>query len=936
MATTIFFNGRVTAIPGSYLEVDATGLAAIGLGASGIVACIGEAEGGSPYNGDTPIHAISNPGKVGRTFREGDLREAGNILFDPSKDPEIPSGAQEVKFVKVNPATQSTLTLQNADGDVMTVTSKDYGLFTTQINLTVADGTNQGKSYTIEDGDGNEEVYDDVGGDPAFSATYTPGANGADTMTLALDNSTGVTAAFTLDSAGLDSEYTGTYGGIEGETDEQDATITPGNMADVVSTDVADTTQQITLVGIDTGTGDPTTETLTLNGTSAVTSTTSWDKILGVFLDSAAAGTVEVQDNVGSTTLYTLTPGTLDRAINDFGGDVIEVDNDTLDYVLDVAGSEEIIVVGKDDGGVAAAETITLNGTTPVTGTTDWSEIQYLALGELPAASTLQFDGLIWDQGVQVTVVSDDASDTTQTATIYGVDGSGDGQSEQVTLNGTNPVQTTGTYDQVIAVVLSAAAAGTVTVTDGGGLTAFSLTAGDTSKGFDTVDNLAVAGATIDVADSGSSPTHKYLIIGLDASGAAAVEALEADGGTDTTTTLWSEITGVGVGHLASGRTLTLSGDAADLDTATYETVNDVVNHLNTLSGWSVDAGADAGELEISDLDNKSATDVTSEVDFTADLAFGVQALNQSSLVEAETVSGATGAPSNIGPIFLTGGVEGTTTFTEWQAALDLLRDENVNTLVLLTDDEAVHAAALSHAVYMGGPGRKERDVVVGAASGETLTEIKARAVALNSRHARLCVQDIERFNVGGEREQFPPYFTACIAAGMQAGSSVGTPLTFKYLNILDMFGDDDTYTIQDDANDLIESGICAIEKVQGVGFRWLRNVTTYLIDDNIAYVEASVNEAVNYTSRQIRDNLEAMVGKKGFAGTTNAAASIVIQTLGLLSDPQDPIITSWRNLTIVLEDDVMTVDVEIAPVNPINFIKTTLHLVSASFSAAA
>ena len=48
MASTIFFNGRVIATPGSYSEVDASGLEQVGLGASGIVAIVGTAEGGVP------------------------------------------------------------------------------------------------------------------------------------------------------------------------------------------------------------------------------------------------------------------------------------------------------------------------------------------------------------------------------------------------------------------------------------------------------------------------------------------------------------------------------------------------------------------------------------------------------------------------------------------------------------------------------------------------------------------------------------------------------------------------------------------------------------------------------------------------------------------------------------------------------------------------
>ena len=61
-ASTIFFNGLLISRPGSYSVVDARGLEAIGLGASGIVALIGTAEGGRPVSdmsGPEPIRSLT-------------------------------------------------------------------------------------------------------------------------------------------------------------------------------------------------------------------------------------------------------------------------------------------------------------------------------------------------------------------------------------------------------------------------------------------------------------------------------------------------------------------------------------------------------------------------------------------------------------------------------------------------------------------------------------------------------------------------------------------------------------------------------------------------------------------------------------------------------------------------------------------------------------
>jgi hypothetical protein len=168
--------------------------------------------------------------------------------------------------------------------------------------------------------------------------------------------------------------------------------------------------------------------------------------------------------------------------------------------------------------------------------------------------------------------------------------------------------------------------------------------------------------------------------------------------------------------------------------------------------------------------------------------------------------------------------------------------------------------------------------------------------------------------------------YTAVLAAGMQAGSSVGTSLTFKYADALD-FRQSTTWNPIDDAEEMIQAGLLFLENVEGVGRRWVRNVTTFLQNDNLAYTEASVNEAVNFSAFNFRTNLETAVGRKGFAGTLNATKAVAIGTLGLLVDEE--ILVDWRALNFELIVDVMEVSVEIAPVIPINFVKSTLHLVT-------
>ena len=77
---------------------------------------------------------------------------------------------------------------------------------------------------------------------------------------------------------------------------------------------------------------------------------------------------------------------------------------------------------------------------------------------------------------------------------------------------------------------------------------------------------------------------------------------------------------------------------------------------------------------------------------------------------------------------------------------------------------------------------------------------------------------------------------------------------------------------------------------------------------------------------------MEISVGKPGFSGTINAAKGIAITTLGLLVDAG--VLVQWRSLSFELDVDVLTIGVEISPTIPINFVKTTLYLITVQQTA--
>lgn len=765
MATTIFFGGRLISRPGSYSIVDASGLESVGLGASGIVAVIGTAEGGQPASTMTEASEftrITKPEQGRETYRSGDLREVVDMVFAPAKDPDILAGAQELVSMKVNPATQSTASLANAYGDILDLTSVEYGAFTSQVNVTIGTGTNQGKLITVTFEDEVKSV-DDLSGDIFFNLKYVKPTGGWDAITAEVESGGAVVCDATRDNLGLDNEIT--------------AQILATGVVRVVSASAADTTQQVVVYGLDASDAAQR-ETINLNGTSTVDGLLPFSKVYGARVVGTTAGIVTLSDAVLPTTILTIAAGT-----NTESGlavcAAVYVGAGALNVVADGATTKNLILIGKSTTGAIQMEKLTLTGTTSVVGVATWSEIEFIALGDVEAARTLTFSG-------EAARTVPATQDTLQKVSDY------------------------------FSARYSAAATG----------------------GF--------------------------------------------------------------VFTMVTGRT---TFDPSELD-------------VTTGAGGAVSCLSPANPA------------------FYADVQVIIEWFNSSSeyITAAKSSGGIGGSPTNTtAPLFLAGGIEGTTTSTHWQDALNLLKKVRVNSIVVLTGDPAVHAMLDAHCAYMCGIGRSERDGFVGLLNTAltdvpTKTEAKAQIVDLNSRHIRAFGQAVERYNTAGERTEFLPPFQAAIAAGMQAGSAVGTSLTYKYVNTLSL-RQDTTWNPTDDTEEMIQAGLCFMENVEGVGRRVVRNITTHLTTNNLAYIEGSVNEAVNYCVYTFRNAMELAVGQKGYTGTLNAAKGTAVNILGLLVD--EGIAVAYRSLNMELLTDVLEVSVELAPVIPINFVKNTVHLVT-------
>lgn len=144
MTMRILFNGSVLVKPGGASRVDASLFASAGLAGVGVVALIGEADGGEPNS----VQIFTTPEKARKAFRSGPLAKAAALAFQPANDPRIPGGAAQLVCVKVNQSLQAAKTFQGTGTANAIVAAGVAGPYNLEPGQTVVVSVNAGPDQT--------------------------------------------------------------------------------------------------------------------------------------------------------------------------------------------------------------------------------------------------------------------------------------------------------------------------------------------------------------------------------------------------------------------------------------------------------------------------------------------------------------------------------------------------------------------------------------------------------------------------------------------------------------------------------------------------------------------------------------------------------------------------------------------------------------------
>lgn len=381
------------------------------------------------------------------------------------------------------------------------------------------------------------------------------------------------------------------------------------------------------------------------------------------------------------------------------------------------------------------------------------------------------------------------------------------------------------------------------------------------------------------------------------------------------------------------------------IDLTEFDTVEKVVDVINSVDGFDANVLSANGDAPaLLGLDGVTAQDVkASAFVVTANLRAAIDWFNGTGegFVTAERATGATAAPAAVNWTFLTGGEDGIVTNAQWQEAFSVLQSEDVQWVVPLSSDSAIHAMADTHVTYMSNVAGMERRAFVGGAIGMTDEDVLDAAKLLNSDRTAMVHPGVYDYDNNGKLMLYPPYMAAAQVGGAFSGVNPGTALTNKTLKIR---GVERKLRNPTDTDVLIMGGVFCIEETTK-GFKVVKSITTWRVNQNYNRVEVSVGAALDFVARNVRNSVDDIKGQKGNPVTVKLALEKVESALRELAraEPMGPGVIvgddenpAYRKLKATLEGDVLRIEFECSPVIPINYIPIVIHAIpwKATFTA--
>lgn len=412
---------------------------------------------------------------------------------------------------------------------------------------------------------------------------------------------------------------------------------------------------------------------------------------------------------------------------------------------------------------------------------------------------------------------------------------------------------------------------------------------------------------------------------------------------------------------------LTAGATTSSFTKSSYPTLLQLVNAMNLTADWSVALAStlyNSLSPEVLDLVTVSAkTDdasIAKPARIKKDAHEVSELFDESSIVDVSDQSD-TGLMDPATETALSGGTLGGTSSAEITTALEKFEEIRVNSVIPLMSRDAtadisdsltdatstytalgIHQSVKTHVNKMSTTkNRSERQGYISLK--DTFDASLDRAALMADQRLQLCIQDTRNIDAQGTIKWFQPWSQSCLLAGARAGSPVGTPMTFKFINATGirhtaqpMSTPEADIVIDFNPNSqdeqAIRGGITFFEVPQSGGIRCVVDNTTYTKDANWVFNRGNVMYAADILAFDFRNQLENIfIGQKNTvqASEVKSVAASILSTFlaqGITVSTADAP-NGYKQLDVKINGNVITIDVTAVLVEGIDFALATLNI---------
>lgn len=474
-------------------------------------------------------------------------------------------------------------------------------------------------------------------------------------------------------------------------------------------------------------------------------------------------------------------------------------------------------------------------------------------------------------------------------------------------------------------------------------------------KSFELIDStpgdLATIGLSAGISKSAAESEIELSIvrsdIGLNQTVAAAGDIAMEIGYQGTTATLSISA------NILSTSVTGGSGANLSIDLSQYQTVSDLVDYINSQTGYKALATSAGVQLKPSDLDKVTAIGICSTSSsiragrIKKSLANFKKAVSNIPAVmfEADEVEG---LPSPSSATFLSGGAKGSTSSSDILEGLAKLESVQVNFVVPLfsrdasediadglTDSssaytiDAIHAAVKSHVIKMSSAKLKRNRLGVLSFWG-SFADTQNKAQALANYRCSMSFQKIQSSSAAGT-EIFMPWMGAVVSAGMQAAGFY-KGITNKFANIIS-FVDPTNFDSGNpgDIETALESGLLILQK-DTAGSKWVSDQTTYGFDNNFVYNSMQATYLSDIAALNLADACQKAFVGKSLADVNKAVVESFVATqmdaykqVKIISGSDDAPL-GYKNLKVSVAGGIIYVSIEVK-------LSTTVYFIPINFT---